>query len=71
MFDPCGTRRLDGEDIIARLATTLGVPPARLRNILLDLVIYYEVHRVTMTSQSHNAGPEHCCPECTPKRELQ
>jgi hypothetical protein len=24
-FDPCGTRRLDGDDIIKRLATYLGV----------------------------------------------
>ncbi len=29
-FDPCGTRQLDGEDLIKRLAAYLGVPPNAL-----------------------------------------
>lgn len=38
MFDPCGTRRLEGDDIIARLADYLGIDDDEdLRQALLEL----------------------------------
>lgn len=41
-FDPCGTRHIDGEEIIKRLAKELDVNPANLRVALLILVQHYE-----------------------------
>jgi len=37
-FDPCGTRTLDGEEIINRLAKALTVPSRQLRQALATLV---------------------------------
>ena len=39
MFDPCGTRRLDGDEIIKRLAAELGILPNALKETLLRLHI--------------------------------
>lgn len=39
MFDPCGTRRVEGDDIIARLADYLGLDDDQdLKDALLKLV---------------------------------
>lgn len=35
MYDPCGSQRLDGEDILKRLAKELGVSTLVLRSALL------------------------------------
>lgn len=35
MFDPCGTRTLDGEEILKRLAKELGVQPDKLKETLV------------------------------------
>lgn len=37
MYDPCGTQRLDGDDIIKRLAVYLKVSPEDLAAALLAL----------------------------------
>jgi hypothetical protein len=34
-FDPCGTRRLDGDDIIRRIAEALNIAPEAFRIALL------------------------------------
>lgn len=35
-FDPCGTRTLDGEEIIKRLAKYLNIDPATLELLLIE-----------------------------------
>jgi hypothetical protein len=35
MFDPCGTRKLEGEEILKRLAEYLGVELIRLKQALV------------------------------------
>ena len=37
MFDPCGTRKLEGEDILKRLAEYLGVDEIALEQTLIEL----------------------------------
>jgi hypothetical protein len=37
MFDPCGTRHLDGDDLIERLAKSLGVNAEALKRALKDI----------------------------------
>jgi hypothetical protein len=34
MYDPCGTLKLEGDEIIKRLAQTLNVTPLELHNAL-------------------------------------
>lgn len=46
MYDPCGTQRLEGDDIIKRLAKYLGVEPVDLKEALLDAAKYYEARRL-------------------------
>ena len=36
-FDPCGTRHLDGDEILKRLAETLGMTSDELRLVLKSL----------------------------------
>lgn len=38
MFDPCGTRTLDGNDILQRVAQELGVDVEMLKNALRKLL---------------------------------
>lgn len=38
-FDPCGTRRLEGEDIINRLAVALGATPHEIK-VVLEVMIH-------------------------------
>ena len=38
MFDPCGTRRLEGDDILKRLAEYLRMTPFELEEALIELV---------------------------------
>jgi|HubBroStandDraft_1064217.scaffolds.fasta_scaffold727244_2 hypothetical protein len=38
MFDPCGTRRLEGDDIIKRIAEVLNVNPVELASALAFIV---------------------------------
>lgn len=46
MFDPCGTRRVEGDDIIARLADYLGIDDDEdLKQALLALVEKYKEKR--------------------------
>jgi len=43
MYDPCGTQRLEGDDIIARLADYLGIDNDEdLKQALLELVRKYK-----------------------------
>jgi hypothetical protein len=37
-YDPCGTQRLEGDEIMRRLAKELGTNAATLRKVLLDLI---------------------------------
>ena len=37
MFDPCGTRVLDGEEILKRIAKELNIDITILRNVLTNL----------------------------------
>lgn len=41
-FDPCGTRKLEGEDILARLALYLDVNPKYLKTALQITVNQYK-----------------------------
>lgn len=36
-FDPCGTRKLEGEDILKRLSEYLNVDTDALKTVLVDL----------------------------------
>jgi len=38
MFDPCGTRHADGEELIKRLAKHLNVTPVELEKALVALI---------------------------------
>lgn len=42
MFDPCGTRHVDGEEIIKRLADYLGINPDKLNDALIHLTLKQE-----------------------------
>jgi predicted HTH domain antitoxin len=42
MYDPCGSRRLDGDDIIKRLAEYLNVNPVDLEKALREESIKWE-----------------------------
>lgn len=44
-FDPCGTRRLEGEEILERLARYLGVSKIELK-IALEVVIKTNVNKL-------------------------
>lgn len=37
-YDPCGTQRLTGQDILNRLAKRLNIEPQELEKALLELV---------------------------------
>lgn len=54
MFDPCGTRRVEGEDIIARLATYLGLDKDVLKEALLDLV---DEHKDKISEEQNGGCP--------------
>jgi len=38
-YDPCGTQRLDGDEILRRLAKEMNVKPLELRNALNILLV--------------------------------
>lgn len=42
MFDPCGTRKLEGEELIKRLAEVLGIDKNELEAALRCLVRSYK-----------------------------
>jgi len=39
MFDPCGTRHVDGTEILKRLAIELGIKPEELKRLLEKLYL--------------------------------
>ena len=45
-YDPCGTQRLEGDDILKRLAKYLGVNPIDLAAVLTDESILHESIRL-------------------------
>lgn len=48
MYDPCGTRRLEGDDIIARLADYLEIDNDEdLKQAVLELVEKYKAKRLS------------------------
>jgi hypothetical protein len=45
MFDPCGTRKLEGEEILKRLAEILGVNAGDLGQALFEIANKKEIDR--------------------------
>jgi hypothetical protein len=43
-FDPCGTRKLEGDEILKRLAEHFGLPVEDLTNALLVAINHYTSH---------------------------
>jgi hypothetical protein len=45
-YDPCGTQRLEGDELIKRLAVYLQVPPADLKQAFVALVTHYQIKKM-------------------------